>query len=85
MSSLVHPKLSKPLMPLYLWMFLLIVSLPPAGSNDCLPQLSLVAQKEVRNQPKRVAGARHQVGQGEELPEQEDSQSMVVRTLGNIN
>lgn len=72
-------------MPLYLWMFLLIVSLPPAGSNDCLPQLSLVAQKEVRNQPKRVAGARHQVGQGEELPEQEDSQSMVVRTLGNIN
>lgn len=72
-------------MLLYLWMFLLIVNLPPAGSNACLPQLNLAAQKEVRNQPKRVAGAKHQVGQGKDLREQEDSQSMVARTLRSIN
>lgn len=72
-------------MSLYLWMFLLIVSLPPAGTKACLPQLSLAAQKEVRNQPKRVAGTKHQVGQGKDLPEQGDSQNLVVRTLGSIN
>lgn len=67
-------------------MVLFIVSLPREGTNaSCLPQLSLAAQKEVRNQPKRVAGAKHQVGQGKDLPEQGDSQNVVVRTLGSIH
>lgn len=62
-------------------------SQPASGRNQhlFLPQLSLEAQKEARNQPKRVAVVKHQVGQGKDLLEQGNSQNIVVRTLGSIN
>lgn len=56
-------------MSLNLWMCLLIVRLPPAGTKACLPQLTLAIQKKVRNQPKRVAEVKHQDDHGKGLPE----------------